>query len=513
MNPMKRRILPATFTLIFLALISSCRTKPQPVPIPAGPAVPEALIQELVAQGDELYAAMHLYAWRRAEAAYAKAYNLAPRQAIRDRLALAKLLRLTREIDEDIACPSLEEDIAFICGNPKDAHAQALCDLARGYGAGPVVAAQQLKRVDPSILQVESLPLDAYFFALIAKTFGMEPRDEPLRKQISEKFKDSPLFMYLNLGMSPASLTQRLPDFAEAWEFAAETSFQRSQLKAARVGFTKALDLLPDYTRAIIGLANIYFFKLEDYPNALRMYEDALKWDSGCTAALFGKGAALHHLERYDDSNAVLDQMLATDLSRGERVTKDSVVYYRGEANYYKAYNHHLQNHPERARELIDVAKQDLPQSEEINYLSGLLYFNAGEMDKARTDFERAVKQGKNCYAYHYLGLIELKTGGPTAASQFLTCTACLERNLRTFQQNIKAAEALDIETNEKQALRQRMEMKFVSYRDSSADLIQRMIGLIRGAVIDAKWKQIFLDTMTDLLAKVRAISIKGSHE
>jgi len=509
MSPMKHWILPAISIFVFVALQSSCRTKPQPVPIPVGPAVPEELIQELVAQGDELYRAMHLYAWRRAEAAYAKAYSLAPRQEIREKLALVKLLRMTREIDEDIACPSMEEDITFICRNPTDTRAQALCDLARGYGAGPVAAAEQLKRVDPSVLQVESSPLDAYFLALHARTFGLEAKDELLRKQVSEKYKDSPLFMYLNLGMGSSRVTQQFPDFAEAWEFAAEMSFQRTQLKAARTGFAKALEFVPDYTRAIIGLANIYFFKLEDYANALQTYENALKWDPGSTAALFGKGAAVHHLERYDDSNATLDQMLATDLSRRGRVTRDSVLYYRGEANYYKAYNHHLQNHPERARELIDVAKQDLPQSEEINYLSGLLYFNAGELDKAKADFEKAAKQGKNCYAYHYLGLIEFKTGGPTAASQFLTCTACLERSLRTFQQNIQAAEALDVEPSEKQALMLRMEMKLVSYRDSSADLIQRMIGLIRGSEIDAKWKQLFMDTMTDLLAKVRSISVK----
>ena len=164
---------------------------------------------------------------------------------------------------------------------------------------------------------------------------------------------------------------------------------------------------------------------------------------------------------------------------------------------------------PKQARALIDIAKQDLPQSEEINYLSGLLYFNAGQLDAAKADFEKAAKQGKNCYAYHYLGLIEFKIGGPTAASQFLTCTTCLERSLRTFLQNIQSLSTLDIEPSEKQALSLRMEMKLVSYRDSSAELIQRMIGLIRGEAIDEKWKQIYMDTMTDLLAKVKAVSVK----
>jgi tetratricopeptide (TPR) repeat protein len=257
------------------------------------------------------------------------------------------------------------------------------------------------------------------------------------------------------------------------------------------------------------GLANIFFFKLEDYDNALKTYNRALKWDPQNTAALFGKGAALHHMEQYDDSNAALDWMLATDLSRRGRVTRDSVQYYRGEANYYKAYNFHLKKDPARARELINLAKQDLPQAEEINYLSGLLYFTEGRLNEAKADFERAAKNGKNCYAYHYLGLIEFKLGGPAAASQFLTCAACLELSLRTFQQNIESLAMLDVEPAEKQALQLRMKMKLTSYRDSSAELIQRMIGLIRGEVLDERWKQIYMDTMTDLLAKVKAISVR----
>ena len=337
----------AVLTLaIILTIAGACRTKPQPIPTPVGPPVPEELIREYVAQGDQLYQAMHLYAWRRAEEAYTTAYNIAPRQEIRDKLALVKLLRMTREMDEDIACRTMDEDIGFICQNPADARSQALCDLARGYAAGPVAAAQQLKRVDPSVLQADQSPLDAYFFALHARTFGLDAKDDSFRKQTGEKYRDSPLFMYLNLGMGSTRVMQQFPEFAEAWEFSAEMSFQRTQLKAARTGFARTLELIPDYTRAIIGLANVFFFKLEDYDNALKTYARALKWDPESTAALFGKGAALHHLEQYDDSNATLDQMLATDLSRRGRVTRDSVLYYRGEANYYKAYNYHLKNEP-----------------------------------------------------------------------------------------------------------------------------------------------------------------------
>jgi tetratricopeptide (TPR) repeat protein len=496
--------------LMLAAHVLGCRAKPQPVLFPVGPAVPEALIQDYVSQGDEWFQGMHLHAWRRAEEAYARALSLAPRQEIRDKLSLTRFLRMTREIDEDFACPTMTEDIDFICRETPDGRARALCDLARAYAERPAAAAREMKQVDPSLLRVEESSLDAYFFILQGKMFGTDAKEGDLRKKLAEKYKDTPLFAYMNFetGAALSRLLQRFPDFAEAWEFSAEVSFQTRAVKAARTGFAKTLELLPDYTRAINGLANIYFFTLEDYPNALTTYEKTLKADPQNSAALFGRGAALHHLGRYNDSNAAMDRMLASDISRRGRVSADSIRYFQGEGYYYKAYNSYLMKDPPQARLLINEAKRFLPNAEEINYLSGLLYYEDNQLDAAKTDLEISTKQGRNCYAYHYLGLIELKRKGPGAASHFLTSGTCLERSLRTLQDNIRAVANLDIETAEKDALRLRMQMKLVGYRDSSAELLQTMIGLIRDADLTVDWKKVYLETMTDLLTKVRAIKI-----
>jgi len=50
-----------------------------------------------------------------------------------------------------------------------------------------------------------------------------------------------------------------------------------------------------------------------DYEQALRWYESALEQDSTNTAAQFGKGAALHKLGRYEESNDVFDRMTVAD--------------------------------------------------------------------------------------------------------------------------------------------------------------------------------------------------------
>ena len=464
MKHLSRSIPVVAAFLILAPVLPGCRTRPAAVIGPVGPAIPEELIHAFVAEGDRQIQPMHLHAWRLAEASYARAYALAPQPEIREKLALARLLRLTREIDEDIPCPTLEEDVAFVCEAAAGTKGPALCDLARSYAAGPD-AAQQMKRLDPDLPRVDSPPLDAYLFTLQTRHSGADAQLDEIKKHWSETYRDSPLFLYLNPGLGLSRAVEIDPNFAEAWEFSAEMSFQRTQIKVARNAFSRALALIPDYTRAVNGLANILFFTLEDYPGALKIYEKTLQLDPENSAALFGKGAALHHLGQYEDSSRALDRMLAGDLSRRGRVAADSVRYFQGEGYYYKAYNLHLMHNPEAARKLIDQAGKFLPDAEEIRYLSGLLYFNAGQLDEAKADFQGAARQGKNCYAFHYLGWIELKQGGSAAASQFLTSTTCLQRGLTALQQTMQSAAGLDIEPAERDGLRLRMEMKLVGYR------------------------------------------------
>ncbi len=515
LTPQRMKII-AGIVIVMAGVFPSCAcsARLQPVLGPVGPAAPEELIRDYVSRGDEAFRAMHLHGWRLAEAAYATAYSLAPRPEIRDKLLLSRLLRMTREIDEDIPCPSMAEDIRFICAQAVDARGQAMCDLAQGYAAGPPAAAEPLKRLDPAVLQTDTSPLDAYVYTLLARTYGVETDD--YIKKLEAKYRDTPLFRYLNLGTGAAPearIIEQIPDFAEAWEFSAEVNFQRTRITTARGAFNRALDLIPDYTRAINGLANIYFFTLEDYENALRMYDRSLALDPENTAAIFGRGAILHHLGRYEESNAALDRMLAGDLSRRGRVTPDSVRYYRGQAYYYKAYNHHLMKNPQQARLLIDAAKQSLSQAEEINYLSGLLYFNDGMFEAAKADFTAAVKTGKHCHSYYYLGLIEHRVGKSTAGAQFVTSGACMERRLGQLQNYIRTIPGLELEPEEKIVLQAKMERKLLDSRDFSAGLIASMSGLIRESAIEVRFRQSYLDILQEMLVKIRAISLQRSSE
>ena len=73
-------------------------------------------------------------------------------------------------------------------------------------------------------------------------------------------------------------------------------------------------------------------------------------------------------------------------------------------------------SYPARARELINLAKQDLPQAEGSTICPGCSISRRAAERGGKEDFERAAKRQKR-HAYHYLGLIEFKLGGPVAAS------------------------------------------------------------------------------------------------
>ena len=478
------------FAVLFLVscLFVSCRARPKVATPPAKPAVPEELIQQHVAQGDLEFSKQHLFGWRQAEIAYAKALELDEREMIREKLRLTRFLIKTREEDEDIASRGIEELLRDLCVEPLDARHRAICEIGRAYQQGLDAAYWQTRadnppRLDVSVFQIAESPLEVYFYTLHCKTFGNRGEWDAANNPY-EKFKDSPLFIYLTLG--PDTLKRvgdpdkLFPDFAELLVFAGDSHFQDRRYKDARAYYRKALALIPDYTRAINSLGNFYLFVLEDYENALKTYESALARDPTNTAALFGKGAVLHYLERFQESIDVLNDMLATDLTRKGRVSSYNVQYYRGEGRYYQAYDYHLMRAQDKARELIDLAKKDLPDNAEINYLSGLLYYMEYRLKEAEKDFLAVLRQGaSNCYAYYYLGLIHSDTNADEMLRFFTGSCSCLDATRRNLERNIQAVPGLDVEPEEKAALTAKLTKRLSEFRVSGAELIEKMSSMV----------------------------------
>ena len=509
---------------------------------------PKPELERFISQGDAFLLGSHLHDWRQAESAYEEAYRLLRTDEIRRKLALTRFLIMTREIDLDIPNPTMTETIGMLCTDLKTERDKALCGIALWYKGGAVAGAREEQAVvtngkiaDTAFDRTNSA-LDAYLYLLFSRAYGLgDP--PPGWEEISGRFKDSPLFIYLDFGRRGLRDADRLrgtfPTFAEMFEFLGELLFQKKQYNAARGDFRKAVELIPDFTRARNGIGNIYLFALEDFDRALEWYESSLKYDPTNVAALYGRGLVLHQLGKYEESISALDAMLQIDLSRKPRMDASGARYYQGEAYYLKAHDFYLLKKPDRARGFVDRAKTLLPDSEDINYLSGLLYYEAADQEAARGDFLRVMEMGtSNAAAQYYLGLIyherkgtledphvatpqmprgesydklmkylselpaEKEPAEAKALNYFLGASSAMAGMARTITDQINSIPALDLEPNEKVVLKGRLEKKLFEHRVLSAARIEAMINVISDDDIPAR--QNYVNLMTEILSGIR---------
>jgi len=554
--PFRNPLIARAGALLLLAgLLSGCRAKPAPVAAPA-PARTDLKVAEFLAQGDDYFSQSHLYAWRQAESLYRQAFELQKTERIKERLLLTRFLIMTRQMDEDIFDPHQDETVKELCSNPVSGKDRLLCSLAELYRRGiwlppPQGEPARKIRIDRASLETDHSPLDAYLVALCARADALE--DSPEKPDVpSDLYKDSPLFAYLEFpkrGVQKlAEMEKALPQFAELHDFLGQYYFQRQKYNGSKANFKKAVELIPDYTRSLNGLGNIYTYVLEDYDKALEYYATALKYDPRNTAALFGRGLALHHLGKFEESNAAIDAVFLTDIYRKGYASATNVNYYQGEGYYLQAFNHYLMKNPVRARELVDRAKKFLPESEEVNYLSGLLFFEQKDMEAARLDFLKVTQRhGSNCSALRYLGMIYRERKGvidsdpvpvlrvpPSMQPQlerfkkfaeglspskdpgekralhyFLRSCSCVEGAARALEDQVKGVPALDLDEDEKVVLKGKLDKKLFDFRLASDSMIQSMIDMVSRDNVEGG--QTYAALMTEILTRLR-LSVSGKE-
>ena len=488
-----------------------CRTKP----VTVSPPKMSAETAEYLAQGDAYLRDSHLFGWRQAEAFYQKAYALTASDEIRKKLLLTRFLILIRQIDEDIPYPTADDVIKELCAG--DPHQRNLCGIAEWIRNGR--KAGQLRFSVP-IFRGDDPTFESYLNLLL---FQATPKIDAFPDSgTSDFYKESPLFLYLNIGkltsMDPAEFEKKYPQFAEAFEFLADHFYQKKKYRLARSFYQKAIDLIPDYANSFIGLGNIYFYVLEDYGKSTYYYDAALKQDPSSAAALFGKSLVLQQLGSYQESNAVLDRMLGLNLARNKWIDGvPDAQYYRGEGNYVKAYNHFLMKDPGKARELVDSAKKSLPDSAEINYLSGLLFYESKDMESARMDFLRVAGMG-NCDALFHLGLIyeqlaatngnqplpgEKESANEKSIQYLVQTGVCMESAIGSLSYKIRTMDLSELEPREQTLLKSRMDKRLSDMRLSSCSTIETIIGRI--STNAAPGREVFLKYLNEILTRLRS--------
>ena len=478
------------FVILGLVLtgLMGCKVKKEIITQP-GPVFPVEEYQELIRQGDVYFSQMHLYGWRKAEEFYSKAYEMKPTPELRDKRFLTLCLAIIREKQEKIVNPEYYERIQALGDFSKTQKQQYLFDIVQHYRSLPVIRkderwirAKEKKQVDASLFDFENSPLDIYLYlyCLNYYTYRLAAYNESaiqLLKQykifeLMKKYSMSPLFMHSNfqsISKREQEVEERFPGFAEFLVYKANKLFSARKLRQAHKYYQKALDLIPDYPNAINGIANIYYFTINDYNQAITYYQRTLDLDRSNPVALFGKGVSLHHLEKYQQSNEVLDFMLA------------NCEMYHGQAYYYKAYNwYHLED-PDKSRELIDRAKSLLPYSGEVNFLSGLLYYNRGKLKEAREDFIRTLydKEYSPCYPLYYLGLIKLKKQDWSFLRDFSDSVDCFEKALLNMSKRIEEIDSMDLEAHQKEWMRTRRQLQLEEFKKASKTLIDQMQTII----------------------------------
>jgi tetratricopeptide (TPR) repeat protein len=470
---------------------------------------------ELAKQGDARMCDAHLYGWRQAEALYQKAYALNASDELKRKLLLSRFLVLVRQIDEDIPYPETGKVLNELCAG--DSNQKNLCRIAEWIKNGRKAG---LLNLSGSIFKGEDQTIESYINLLL---FQAIPQVDAFAESgNSYADQESPLFLYLNNGklalMDPVEFEKKNPQFAEAFEALADHYFQKKKYRLARSFYQKAIDLVPEYINAFLGLGNISFYVLEDMGKSTYYYSAALKRDPSSTAALFGKSLVLQQLGGYQESNEVLDRMLALNITRNKWVDGvPDVQYYQGQGNYLKAYNHYLMKDPVKARELVDMAKKSLPQSLEIICLSGILNYEANNLEPARQDFLSVAGAG-NCNAQLHLGYIyeqlsaangnqplpgEKETAGVKSTQYLIQTGECLESTLGSLSYRIRTMDLSELEPQEQTFLKSRMEKKLSDTRISTCSTIEMIIGRISKS--STPGKEYILKHLNEILSRLRS--------
>lgn len=190
-----------------------------------------------------------------------------------------------------------------------------------------------------------------------------------------------------------------------------------------------------------------------------------------------------------------------------------------------------------KAREFVDTAKRYIPESESVNYLSGLIFYGNRQYQPALNDFQSALRTGHtNCDAQYYMGRIyrewedaptlipQVEAPGALAKSRdldkflrlpaneesrekralnyFLGACSCMDGTVRGYKDRIASLPSMDIEEADKVVLRGRLEKKLFNYRLSATALIDGMMTMTSDA--DVQNRKVYIDAMREFLGRVR---------
>ena len=453
----------------------------------------------------------HLSGWRRAEILYEKEFNIKPTKEIAEKLEKIRFLILIRQIEEDIPDPNADEMIRTLCA--EDVYDKRLCEIVKWVQNGK----KNEELIAELFIPVKNDPVFENYLTLFL--FQTIPSFDAFSVLESFKpIKQSPLFLYMNpriiASMDPAEFEKTYPYFAEGFVLLADQMFETRKYRLSREFYQKTLKLIPNYTKALSGIGDIYYM-LEDYERALHNYNMVLRYAPSDIAAMYRKGLSLQQLKRYEESNDTIDKMLLLDTIQSNLVNGIfTAQYYKGQGNYIKAYNYYLLNNNIKSREFVDLAKKTIPSSFEFNYLSGVLFYESNELESARQDFMRSL-DGSNCHAPLHLGFVYEKLDATNenivndkeafmhrSVPSFLEAAECFDKSVQSLNRAINEFAFSEFEPAEQERLKNEMTKKLTSLRTFSTQIIKNINDRI-DEYVSATEKYIISEYLVEILSRL----------
>ncbi len=444
---------------LFPILLAACGYK-RPILTRTDPRGPAAHREAAAAPESIPDAEQHLHGWRTAEAAYEEAYGNSPGPMILHKLLTTQFLILMRQAEEGIYGPFQAERLSSLCSRGTTSFHEILCRSAqerlRQRRSTPTGKARIPSSNWDREIPVENPLLAAYLRFLLTDQNQDSEQSAKNHLEVLDPDRSSPLTLYLSWKNKRldqiADHVERHPGFAELLLYRGSRLLEESRYAEAIDSMTESIRLVPEYTKAMVGLGEFHLRSLHLYRRALRYFEDALTWDPQNISALFGHGVVLHLLGRHEPSQHSLDRLLELAPAVWNGIPQESRISFRARTCYWKANNYYAAGSSEKAREWVDRALADMPRSEAALYLSGLLHLEKGDLASARPEFLKVVDGGTElCDAYYQLGVINQSRPGRDFLFNFMNNAYCRQRKLINLKEKLNGAEGMDLDSARKE--------------------------------------------------------------
>ena len=431
---------------------------------------------EFVGKGDYYFQKKNLFSWRQVIDYYYKAFKIKEDNKLMKKVILAFALEIVREKHELIISNKYLKLFGKFNFVPADEKERIILNVLESMKGSVFIRNKKVEtlnglrmKIDKSVFDLENSDIDSCFYLLSLKRAFKHKEYLKSFELLSKRFSTSPLFIYLNNFNTKEDIGKKYPNFAEYCVKKAYFLFKRGKSPEALKYFERALKLIPDYVKAYTGAASVWFFFYEVFSKAMEYYNLALKYDRKNPTALLGKGVCLQKLKKYDESTTVLDNLLMVQ------------ALYHGEAYYYKAYNFLYKGDLEEANKQINLSKLYLPDSGDVNFLSGLINLKEGNLRNAEEDFLKSLEDDsfKRCEPYFYIGKIKSILKKKKYGLYFGKFLRCIEKKRLYLR-----AKALVLVKKNSMDFDKRMELKklkrkITSFKKTSVFLLKEIMSVI----------------------------------